>query len=157
MTALSQLIKFSIPTLYSYWLASRTTVVLFDLSSGQTKLLLSEKPVYNCFVIHLQFLKKIHFFHPHLSIRCFKYPSSPRIGTTFWNCDVNITWFREPMKTRQSVNSSIVGNRSMNCWPFNRSVLQLVEILLLIVKILYIYYIGFILEKKMMVYNNDNF
>ena len=119
-----------------------------DAFEGQTKLLLSEKPVYNCFVIHHHFLKIIHVFHSHISIRCFKYtrPSSPRIGATFWHCYVNITWLREPMKIRPSVNS----NRSMNCWPVNRSVLQLVGILLLTAncKMLCIYCIGFILEKK---------
>ena len=116
-----------------------------DPFEGQTKLLLSEEPVYNCFVIHLHFFLNIHFFHSHISKRCFKYPrpSSPRIGTTFWHCDVNITWLREPMKTRPSVNSSIAGNRSMNCWPVNRTVLQLVGILLLTAKMLCIYCIGF--------------
>ena len=34
--------------MYSYWLNSRTTSF-----EGQTKLLLSKKPVYTCFVIHL--------------------------------------------------------------------------------------------------------
>ena len=83
----------------------------------------SRRPVYNCFVIHHFFLI-IHFFHSHLFIRCLKYPrsSSPRIGTTFWHCDVNITWLKEPMKIRPSVNSSIAGNRSTNCWPVNRTV-----------------------------------
>ena len=115
----------------------------------QTKLLLSKKPVYNCFVIHLH-LKKNHFFHSYISIRCFKYPrpSSPRIGTRFWHCDVNITRLRKPMKIRPSVNSSIAGNRSMNCWPVNRPVLQLVGISLLTAKMLCIYFIGFIYEKK---------
>ena len=139
-------------TLYSYWLGSRTTAVLFDPRTdpfeGQTKLLLSEEPVYNCFVIHLHFFLNIHFFHSHISIRCFKYPrpSSPRIGTTFWHCDVNITWLREPMKIRPSVNSSIAGNRSMNCWPVNRTVLQLLGILLFTAKMLCIYCICFIFE-----------
>ena len=36
-----------------------------------------------------------------------------------WHCDFNIMWLREPMKIRPSVNSSIAGNRSMNCWPVN--------------------------------------
>ena len=113
---------------------------------GQAKLLLSEKPVYNCFVIHLHFLKTFHFFHSHISIRYFKYhrPSSPRIRTTFWHCDVKITWLREPMKIRPLVNSSIAGNRSMNCWPVNRWVLHLVGILLLTAKMLCIYCNGFI-------------
>ena len=62
----------------------------------------------------------------HTSIRCFQYPrpSSPRICTTPRRCDVNITWLIEPMKIKPSVNSSIADNRSMNCWPVNRTVLQ---------------------------------
>ena len=86
-----------------------------DQFEGQTKLLLSEEPVYNCFVIHR-------------------------------HCDVNITWLIEPMKIRPSVNSTIAGNRSMNCWPVNRTVMQLIGILLLIVKMLCIYCIAFIKE-----------
>ena len=39
-------------------------------------------------------------------------------------------------------------NRSMNCWQVNRTVLQLIGILLLTVKILCIYCIAFIQEKK---------
>ena len=91
-------------------------------------------------------IKIINFSHSHISIRCFKYPhpSSSRRGTTFWHCDVNITWLREPMKIRPLVNSSIAGNRSMNCWPVNRSVLQLVGIFLLTAKMLCIYCIAFI-------------
>ena len=91
----------------------------------QTKLLLSEEPVYNCFVIHLHFFKIFLFtLSTHISIRCFQYPlpSSPRIWTTLRHCDVNIMWLIEQMKIRPSVNSSIAGNRSMNCWPVNRSV-----------------------------------
>ena len=91
--------------IYSYWLGSRTTAVLFDPRTdpfeGQTKLLLSEEPVYNCFVIHLH-LKKNYSLFPltYISIRCFKYPrpSSPRVGATFWHCDVNIMWLRKPIK-----------------------------------------------------------
>ena len=60
------------------------------------------------------------------------------------HCDVNITWHIEPMKIRPSVNSSTASNRSMNCWPLNRTVMQLIEILLLIVKMLCIYCIAFI-------------
>ena len=96
-----------------------------DLLEGQTKLLLFEKPVYNCFVIHLHFLKIFLFtLSTHISIRCFQYPlpSSPRIWTTPRHCDVNIMWLIEPIKIRPSVNSSIAGNRSMNCWPVNRTV-----------------------------------
>ena len=72
----------------------------------------------------------------HISIRCFQYPrsSSPRIGTTSWHCDVNITLHIEPMKMRPSVNSSIAGNRSMNCWPVYISVLHLIGMLLLTAK-----------------------
>ena len=116
-----------------------------DPFEGQTKLLLSEKPVYNCFVIH-HHLKKNYSLFPLTYIQLiFKYPrpSSPRIRTRFWHCDVNM-WLREPTKIRPSVNSSIAGNRSMNCWPVNRSVLQLVGILMLTAKMLCIYCIGFI-------------
>ena len=89
----------------------------------------------------------------HLSIRCLQHPgpSSQRIWKTPWHCDINITWLIEPMKIRPSVNSSIAGNRWMNCWPVNRTVLQPIGILLLTVKILCIYCIAFIQEKK---YNN---
>ena len=94
-----------------------------DPFSGQTKLLLSEEPVYNCFVIHR-------------------------------HCDVNMTWLIEPMKIRPSVNSSIAGNRSMNCWPVNRTVLQLVGILLLTAKNVVFLFYWFYIWEKMMVYNN---
>ena len=96
---------------------------------------------------------RLHFFKnflfdlsTHISIRCFQYPhpSSPRIWTTPWHCYVNITWLIEPMKIRPSVNSSIALNRSINCWPVNRTVLQLIGILLLTVIILCIYCIAFI-------------
>ena len=65
----------------------------------------------------------------HIYMRCFQYPllSSPRIWTTPRHCDVNIMWLIEPMKIRPSVNSSIAGNRSMNCWPVNRTVCNYVE------------------------------
>ena len=109
---------------------------------GQTKLLLFEKPVYNCFVIHLHFFKIFSFtLSTQISIRCFQFPrpSSPRIWTLRQH---HVTY--EPMKIRSSVNSSISGNRSINCWPVNRTVLQLIGILLLTVKILCIYCIAFI-------------
>ena len=96
-----------------------------DPFEGQTKLLLFEKPVYNCFVIHLHFFKIFLFtLFTHISIRCFQYPrpSRPRIWMTPWICYVNITWLIEPMKIRPWVNSSIAGNRSINCWPVNRTV-----------------------------------
>ena len=75
------------------------TIDRIDPFEGQTKLLVSEEPLYNCFVIHR-------------------------------HCDVNITWLIEPMKIRPSVNSSTAGNRSMNCWLVNRTVMQLIGILL---------------------------
>ena len=82
---------------YSYWLGSRTTAVLFDPRTnhqstrvplfvddlgkpmqrektdpfeGQTKMLLFEMPVYNCFVIHLHFFKTflIHSFLSHIHL-----------------------------------------------------------------------------------------
>ena len=76
-------------------------------------------------------------------------PSNARIGTTSRHCDVKITWLIEPMKIRQSVNISIAGNKSMICWPVNRTFLQLIGILLLTAKMLYCFYIG----ENMMVYN----
>ena len=44
--------------------------------------------------------------------------------------DVKITWLVEPMKIRQSVNSSIAGNKSTNCWPVKRTVMQRIGIFL---------------------------
>ena len=86
----------------------------------------------------------------HISIRCFQYPppSSPRIGTTSWHCDVNTMRLIELMNIRPSVNSSKAGNESMNCWPVNWRVLQLIWFLWLTAKMLYIYCIAFIWEKK---------
>ena len=89
---------------------------------GQTKVLLFEKPVYKCFVIHLHFFQNflIQSFHwvNNRSIKCFQYPrpSSSGIWTTPRHCDVNIMWLIEPMKIRSSVNNMIASNRSMNCW-----------------------------------------
>ena len=156
--------------IYSYWLGSRTIAVLFDPrmdllpeAAGWGQQIRSSVN-HNCCCPRSQSItvllytiiskKIIHFFHSHIFIRCFEYPrpSSPRIGTTFWHCEVNITWLREPMKIRPWVNSSVAGNRSMNCWPVNGSVLQLVGILLLnknVVYLLYWFYIG----EKMMLYN----
>ena len=60
-----------------------------DPFEGQTKLLLFEKPVYNCFVIHLHFFKIFLFtLFTHISIRCFQYPrpSRPRIWMMPWIC-----------------------------------------------------------------------
>ena len=114
---------------------------------GSHTLLLSEKPVYNCFVINIYFYKIFLFtLSTGISIRWFQYPRPlrQRIWKTPWHCDVNITWLIEPMKRRPSVNSSIAGNRCMNCWPVNRTVLQLIGILLLTVKILCIYCIALI-------------
>ena len=123
-----------------------------DPFEGQTKLLLSEKPVYNCFVIHLHFF--LFTLSTLISITCFQYPrpSSPRIWTTPRHGDVNIMWLIEQMKIRPSVNSSIAGNRSMNCW---RSIVQFatnrdfVVDSQNVVYLLYCFYIG----EKMMVYN----
>ena len=86
----------------------------------------------------------------HISIRWFQYPrpSSLRIWTTPRHCYVNITWLTEPMKIRPWVNISPGGNRSMNCWLVNITVLQLIGIFLLTVKMLCIYFIAFIQEKK---------
>ena len=98
---------------YSYLLGSRTTAVLFDPRTdpfeGQTKLLLSEEPVYNCIVIYFHFFIVFSFtFSTHVFIRCFEYsrPSSLRIWM-IRHSDVNIMWLIEPMKIRPSVNSLI--------------------------------------------------
>ena len=95
-----------------------------DPFSGQTKLLLSSNPVYNCFVIHIHFFKIFLFtLFSHISIRCYQYPhpSSPRIWKTH---QYHVTYWTNEI--RPSVNSSIAGNRSMNCWPVNRTVMQLI-------------------------------
>ena len=136
------------------WVNDKT----FRSFRGSNKLLWSEKPVYNCFVIHLHFIQIFLFMitiSTHISIISFQdfRPSRPRISTSPRNCDVNITWLIEPMKItwliepmkiRPSVNSSIASNRSMNCWPVNRTVLQRIGIFLLTVKMLCIYCIDFI-------------
>ena len=64
-------------------------------------------------------------------------------------------WLFEPMKIRQSVNSSI---SSDNCWPPNRTVMQRMEISGLTVKMLcfYCFAIDFIKEEKVMVYNKND-
>ena len=124
-----------------------------DPFEGQTKLLLFEKPVYNSFVIHLHFFKIFLFtLSTDISMRCFQNPrpSSPRIWTTPWHCYINITWLIEPMKIMPSGNSSIAGNRSINCWPncfaTNRDFVVNSHN---IVYLLYCFYIG----EKMTVYN----
>ena len=102
---------------------------------GSNKIAVVREVSLKLFCYTPSFLKKIiHLFLSHISIWCFKYhsSSSPRIRRTFWHCDVNITWLREPIKIRPSVNNSTAGN----CWPVNRSVLQLVGILLLTAKML---------------------
>ena len=74
-----------------------------DPFEGQTKLLLSEKPVYNCFVIHLLFFKIFLFtLSTLISSGYFQYSSvrsKPR------HCDFNITSLIRLMKIRPSVNS----------------------------------------------------
>ena len=86
----------------------------------------------------------------------FQYPllSSLKIWTTPQHCDINIMWLIESMKIRPSVNSLIAGNRSMNCWPVSRTVLQQIGIFFVnsenVVYLLYWFYIG----DKVMVYNN---
>ena len=50
--------------------------------NGQTTLLLSEKPVYNCYVIHLNLFKIFLFtLSTHISIKCYQYqlPWNPGI------------------------------------------------------------------------------
>ena len=149
---------------YSYWLGLRTTAVLFEprmdllpeaAGWGQQ---IGSRVKQNCCCPQTQSITvllytfiffKIFLFtlSTHLFIRCLQY-SCPRIWKTLWHCDVNITWLIKPMNIRPPVNSSIAGNRLMNCWPFNRSVLQLIVILLLTAKMLWIYCIAFIYEKK---------
>ena len=82
-----------------------------------------------------------------LFIRCFQYP---RIKPD--NLDNASTLLRQYHVTdwtnekRPSVNSSIgslIGNRSMHCWPDNKTILQLIGILLK-AKMLCIYCITFI-------------
>ena len=140
-------------TIYSNWLGSRTTVILFD---PRTDLLpeaagrgqqISSRVKQNCccprsqsinrFVIHLYFVQNFRI-HSHYMFAIYR----PRIWMMPRHCDVNITWNIEIMKIRPSVNSSIAGNRLTNCWPVNRIVLQLIRILLLTVKMLCIYCIA---------------
>ena len=93
--------------------------------SNKLKLLFSEKPVYNCFVIHFRFF--LNFF-VHLSIRCFQYPhpSSPRIWTTPLDIvtSISLDLLNQWKQDRPSINSSIAGDRSINCWQVNRKVLH---------------------------------
>ena len=80
---------------------------------GSNKTAVVLEPVNNCFVIHL------HFFLVHsctlaypldvFNIKSENLVDALRLG------DVNIKLTIEPMKIRPSVNSSIAGNRSMNC------------------------------------------
>ena len=118
-----------------------------DLFQGQIKLLLSSNPVYSCFIIHLHFFKSFLFtLTAHITICCFQYlgPSSPRNWMTPRHSEVNITWLIKQMKIRPSVNNSIAGDKLMNCWRINRTVLQLIGISLLTIKILCIDCIAFI-------------
>ena len=160
---------FTATVVYSYWLGSWTTAVLFD---ARTDLLPSARGFgqqirfrvkQNCCCPRSQsitvLLYTIIFFKFFYSLfPLTSRPSSQRIWKTPRHCNVNITWLIEPMKIRSSVNSSIAGNRSMNCWPVNRTVLQPIGILLLTVKILCIYCIAFIQEKNLWcitIYNID--
>ena len=58
--------------IYSFWLGSRTTDPRADPFEGQTKLQLSEKPLYNCSVINLHIFFKIglsinlNYFHSNI-------------------------------------------------------------------------------------------
>ena len=76
----------------------------------------------------------------HLSLRCKHSRSQDHV--TCW-----------PMKIKPLVNSSIAGNRSMNCWPVNSTVMHRLCFCLVnsqnIVFLLYCFYIG----EKMKVYN----
>ena len=61
------------------YVARSRRMMATDLFEGQTKLLLSKKPVYNYFVIYLHLKKNYSLFL--LTYPCFQYPclSSPRI------------------------------------------------------------------------------
>ena len=115
-----------------------------DPFSGQTNLLSCPRSQSIGVLLYTIIFFNIFLFtlSTHLSIWCLQYPrpSSQRIWKTPRHCDVNITSYW--------TNDSIAGNRYMNCWPVNRIVLQLIGILLLTIKILCIYCIAFIQEKK---------
>ena len=149
----------------SYWLSSRTTAIMFDPrtyllpeAAGWGQQIRSRVKQNCCFprnqsitvlLYTFVFSTKLYSIFPltyPLLFRRFQYPrpSSLRIGTTSWLCGVNITWLIEPMKIRPWVNSSIAGNRSLNCWTVNRKLLQLLVILLLTAKMLCIYCIALI-------------
>ena len=69
--------------------------------NGRSTLLLSEKPVYNCYVFSTQ-----------ISIKCYQYqlPWNPGIWTTPRHWNINITWLIKPMKIKPPVNISMVDN-----------------------------------------------
>ena len=79
--------------------------------------------------IHIHFFQNflIHSFHLHIHkmFSISSYVKSEILDDALpWHCDVNIMWLIEPMKIRPSVKCQIAGNRWMNCWPVNRTVLQ---------------------------------
>ena len=124
-------------TMYSYWLVSRTTAVLFDPRTdllrlratdaveSQTNLLLSVNPVYHWFVIHLH-LFKIYFFTPstYKYIRCFQYPYTVKSenlndASTLWRQNNVIYWTNEILGKQSTVRS-----RSINRWTVDQSIEQ---------------------------------
>ena len=123
--------------IYSYGLGSRTTAVLVHQGSprftkdrsvarscklratypfsSQTKLLLSQKSVYNWSAS--SFFSKLYILFTFLKMLplTFVVQDSERLlYFLLWYCDVKMMWLVEPMKIRLSVNSLIKGNRSMN-------------------------------------------
>ena len=108
-----------------YWLGSRTnkTACCCPRSQSITVLLYTHSFFQN-FLIH-----SFHL-HIHKMFSISSYVKSEILDDALpWHCDVNIMWLIEPMKIRPSVKCQIAGNRWMNCWPVNRTVLQLIGIL----------------------------
>ena len=120
------------------------------------KLLLSEKPVYSCFVKHRRFIFKIVLFY---EINCYSFanqlifcidprPSSLSILTSplfrYYKRQDHVTYCTKRRSSVNLVNSSIAGNRSMNCWPVNRTVMQRMRIFWLTVKTLCICFPSFV-------------
>ena len=130
---------------YSYWLGSRTTAVLFDLRTdllakatgwGQ-QLCLRVKQSFCCprnqsisDLLYTFIFSKLSYFLDFWKILIMIFIQQLLILILLTStADIKITWPVEPMKIRQLVNSSIEGKRSTNCWPVNRTVMQQIGIL----------------------------
>ena len=136
--------------LYSYWLGSRTRTVLFDPRTN-----LCTRVKQNCRCPRSQSINVLlyTFIFPNFLIHSFhaltyqldifyilvRQVENLDDASTLWR--QYIKWLIEPMKIRLSFSISIAGNRSTNCWPVNRTVLQLIGIWLLTVKMSCIYFI----------------